>query len=207
MWDLDAIVTKYTDRVRPHLVRVGDISNMFATGVIERLDRIADGVADDTHVVRLYFDLPAVPALGTVIAGTVTPVDLTSRETRVPSDEQWHLESWFAHAGGGTAFIFANGIPVARTGIPQTSPNVTPGLVIPGATVLQVGCELGASPTVQMRLQFRVHKRIDRAPAWSGQMNPDADRLDDRQEAALERRHAGTFTAGRQTVGERVEDL
>jgi hypothetical protein len=205
LFDIDSIVKKYTDQVKPHLKNAGDIHTMFMSGVIDRLDRVVDNTnASGVGTYRRYFDVLNIPVGN--IATMLNVVDLVDNgEVRVPPHEDWKLEYAYARAitGANTFYLIVNGTDIgAFPGSATSLPSTLAFPLIQGGSLIQIMMGTGGGTLGKARLQFEVRRPLSRNQAWSGQSNPVPDRMDDRQEAALELRHAGTFTQGHNIRGE-----
>lgn len=205
LFDIDGIVKKYTDQVKPHLVRAGDVHTMFMTGVIERLDHIADNTTDtNIQSARRYFTTVNIPA-GNITTGVGATELVDNGAIVVPPNEDWKLEYWYGRAitGANPFFLLVDGDDVMTfPGSAGSLPGVSLPLIIQGGKSIKVLMGTGVGTIGKTYLQFEVRRKHAQNQAWSGQSNPVPNRMDDRQEAALELRHAGTFTQGHNIRGE-----
>lgn len=187
---LESMVDPLVERFRPHAISTRDACVMFATGVIDRLDRIADAVTeDDPYVIRR-------PVQGNGVAAPVVTV------IEVPSNDTWILESVIVRtnpvAAGtldirdqtGGALRFALDIPASGG---MTS-NFAP-LHFNGGSVLVASL----SAPGEFRLVFRLERprpaRKAHGTGFGGSVVPDrTDFTDETQRLA---RHTGGYHTGR----------
>lgn len=179
------------ERCRPHAVTLRDQWEMFTTGTIERLDRIADSVADDGHAYTrhyLRFNLTAgVPLL----------------LAEVPAGEEWLLEYATAQSnipGSPVSFYdtmadlttLAGGIPVAALNITIANGPATIG---GNGYVFPSGSQITAiffSGTARGMMQCRATRKVTRrANISAGIRNPDPNRTDQADHNG--QRHVGSW--------------
>jgi hypothetical protein len=179
----ETMIDPVMERIRPHAISTRDACMMFATGVIERLDRIADAVSiDEVYEVRR-------PVQGTGAA----PVTI-----EVPSTDSWVLESVVARTNpaaaatldirdqNGGALRFAQDIP-ASGGL---TANFAP-LHFNGGSVLVATL----SAPGEFRMVFRLERpRPSRNAHGTGFGNGAPDREDATDEAMRNARHFGGFS-------------
>jgi hypothetical protein len=180
----ESIIDPVFERLTPHVTTGREYAVMFCTGVIERLERIADAVEGDNEytVRREYHGFSASgPAAVTI---------------EVPSTDTWTLESVVARtvpAAGSTLDLreqpggrlrFANDIATsgALTGI--FSPLHFNGGTVLVATMAQPG---------EFHLTFKMTRQMPKRHSMNGWRNPGTDRLDQRQEIENDARHTATF--------------
>lgn len=180
----EGMIDPIIERCRPHALTLRDQATMFATGVIERLDRIADAVTtDDIYTVRRP------------VVGTATPVTI-----EVPANDEWILESVIARTTpaaaatldirdqGGGALRFAVDIPATGGYTSNFSPLRFMGGSILVATLSQPG---------EFRLVFAIDRlRSARPNLAAGVRNPTPDRTDAPQEVEDTQRHVGSWHPG-----------
>lgn len=210
MFNVDTIVGPYVERWRPHVQTWAERCDLFMSGVIERLDRIAAATEDDTNQVTTRPHL-----VRNLVSGQPVPlVDSTGGE--IPPAEEWELEYWVGTLDAAAPIRLYNSLADAQAtggavplavlaiaGVNGFLGQLGNGLVIQGGNTPY----LVAAGNGGVRLQFRRCQRAHNRPGITGLVGVTPDRMDAGQETALERRHAGTFTSGRNAVGERVGDL
>jgi hypothetical protein len=208
MFNLDQVINPYVERIKPHALHWSDRVDMFMCGVIDRLDRIADAVSDDdnTEFQRRYPVVNLAANVVTNVAGGASG--------EIPPNEEWELENITGTLDAATtARLYASASDAQAGALPLAVLTISGA----GAFATQGGNKLfiqgGTTPVLvstgngSVRLQFRCQRRTIRRPGTGGILGVVPDRRDAGQEAALERRHAGTFTQGRNVIGERVADL
>jgi hypothetical protein len=165
----EGMVDPLVERFRPHALTIGDRCNMFATGVIERLDRIAESVqGDDTVFQRVR---------RSAVGAGATPVIVAE----VPANQDWLLESIAATGvalgdivlrDGGGVLLWAASAGASTSGAWGGN-----GLIIAGGS--------------QVRYERAVAGRDNIA---AGIRNPTPDRTDEADDET--QRHMGDWTLG-----------
>lgn len=192
----DTVLDPLIERMRPHAVTMRDYTMMFCTAVIERLDRIADAVQDDTtFTVRREFHQSGT---GATVVQTV----------EVPSNENWELESVVARtapAAAGTLDIVDQGAQV-RAAFDIAATGALTGIFEPihfaGGSILVATM----SKPGQFHLVFKHERIMPRAIAINGFRNPHADRLDRYGNIDNDQRHEAAFKAHAPIMGPHSRD-
>jgi hypothetical protein len=176
------------ERCRPHAVTLRDQWEMFTTGTIERLDRIAAAVeGDDDAYTRHYL-----------------PFNLTSLQpymiAEVPPGEEWAVEyviATTAAANGSVTFtpqfdgainalpVYAVNTPIANQWVQQGGS----GYIFPAGSQITAWT---AGTTARGMIQLRaVRKAAGRTNLAAGVRNPSPDRTDEADHNG--QRHVGSW--------------
>jgi hypothetical protein len=179
----DSLIDPIIERCRPHAVTMRDFLMMFATGTLERLDRLVDAVEGDaTYSIRREYH-------GSSAAG---PASVT---IEVPANDVWILESVAARTSPATASNLDIREQGGRLRFAQdtTLRGSLTGVFTPmhlnGGTVLTVTL---ADPG-EFHITFRAVARVPKRHSISGMQNGSPDRRDFRQELETMRRHQPAF--------------
>jgi hypothetical protein len=190
------LVDPLIERLHPHAITVRDQCMMFASGVIERLDRIAEAVSDDanTEYIRRY-------PIGQFTNGVMSPL------VEVPPNEEWELEVWSVFSDTATTVRMYN--DPGHSSVEPPSASI--GAVLNGITdksgngaVFQTGTiSLLAFGNGTVRAQFRCKRQ---RPARhnnqsAGFRNQVPDRQDGAQDAEDTQRHVGSWHPGTPVFG------
>jgi hypothetical protein len=179
----EGMVDPLVERFRPHALTIGDRCNMFATGVIERLDRIAESVqGDDTVFQRVR---------RSAVGAGATPVIVAE----VPANQDWLLESIAATGvalgdivlrDGGGVLLWAASAGASTSGAWGGN-----GLIIAGGSQVFIT----AAANAQLSFQFRYERAVaGRDNIAAGIRNPTPDRTDEADDET--QRHMGDWTLG-----------
>lgn len=194
----EGMIDPIIERCRPHALTLRDQATMFATGVIERLDRIEGALTNDLDEYNRHMPRFNLAAAVPFMVG------------EVPPGEEWTLEYWTVSTANAnsilfiydvytsvTADLFGN-IPLGAlaTGVTPSQPvqESGKGIVFPAGSQITL---FSPSSTARGMIQFRTRRKRPRNNNLAaGIRNPTPDRTDGPQEVQDTQRHVGSWHPG-----------